>query len=528
MMFNKLSNIIGFWCLGMFCAFLPNIIFAQKIEDVKKKTASAVIYGEISNNVDVDTVEVIINEKFITSNYPSSHRYRIGTTRGNLFQGNMKERTFEVKLPPFLNPVQISLRTKAHGVINDFVVEPGDSVLFRISALKLQVSMGFMGKSAEKFRVQRELAEAALADKIQQKEVMISLGGNQTREEFLADSLKLHLFQTAQQKAKTGYGRVLQYLNPGTEEIDYLLRYLQDDFKKTAQWKTLMRNKGEISEKFYNLLYSNTIGEFLSMRIGFLGNYIKMKDKRVDSAYHKFLQDYPLVPNDQQQYSQPYINYLMKRMIVVSAKEQKPFIDIVCQELTGAIRDRVIARYVFNNYKHVSDSVGLITKALEIIKTPWLRDELKHILENSSVGKLVNFELPDTKNKFTKMSDFKGKVVLLDFWFTGCSPCKWLYQSQLKKLEQHFKNTDKFVKIAISVDKDQSKWLKSVSEGEYTSPSGVNLTTGGDHHQLIKEFDVRSYPYLMLVDQDGKLVRSSGLSSLTTEQLIKEIENLIK
>ncbi|WP_257669105.1 TlpA family protein disulfide reductase [Parapedobacter tibetensis] len=509
---------------------LAQQMYAQLPENEVVKQAPAVIYGEISHYGDVDTVEVIFFERFVTSNYPEAFSFQVATVPGNAFQGNIKERTFEIKLPLFSGPAQVSLRTKAYGILKQFLIEPGDSVLLRINTVNSQMSMGFVGNAAEKFRIQHELAEAAVTDELGTTPVMF---GGVTQTKFFSNSTHQSAHKVAQAKAKEGYGRVLQYLstgNPSNEEVDYIEQYLREDIRETAQWRALERNKSEIPEQFYNLLQANVVGEFFSRRMRFLKNYLRIENVWVDSVYKQLLADSPLDLDggDELQYSEPYINYLMERMMVIAIKEGKSMTEAVRKQLSGVIRDKVIARYVFQRYKVSPDGAGLVEKALGQVETPWIREELQGILENSSAGKAVTFELPDTEDRLVKMSDFKGKVALVDFWFTGCMPCKWLYQHTLKDLTQHFKDNDRFVKIAISVDKDRAKWLKSVEEGEYTSPSSVNLTTTGNNHELLDTFDVRSYPYLMLVDQEGRLFRSSGLGSLTTEELIQEIEDLIE
>ena len=125
------------------------------------------------------------------------------------------------------------------------------------------------------------------------------------------------------------------------------------------------------------------------------------------------------------------------------------------------------------------------------------------------------------------MHDFRGKVALIDFWFTGCGACIVSYNQVLKKVIEHYKDNKKFTFISISADEDQERWLKSVAAGNYTSPQNINLNTGGYNHELLRKYDIHSYPHLMLIDQQGKISKSGGLK-VTAEELISIINEVLE
>jgi thiol-disulfide isomerase/thioredoxin len=138
-------------------------------------------------------------------------------------------------------------------------------------------------------------------------------------------------------------------------------------------------------------------------------------------------------------------------------------------------------------------------------------------------GLAYNFSLPDPNGKMIHLSDFKGKVVLVDFWFTGCGGCARIYHDVLSKVEEEFRNDQKVVFVSVSVDKSKENWISGIrqtgfydenaqyiasQQGKYTSDKAVNLYTNGlgIDHTIIKQYKVTTYPSLVLIDSHGYII----------------------
>ncbi len=121
-----------------------------------------------------------------------------------------------------------------------------------------------------------------------------------------------------------------------------------------------------------------------------------------------------------------------------------------------------------------------------------------------AVGKnFYNFSLPDSTGKIYSLSDFRGKVLVIDFWFNGCGGCRLMVPA-LKQVEKELAGSEvQFISIGIDSRDD---WLKGI--GKYSSANSLQLYTNGqtNKHPMIQYLNIRSYPRLIIVDQNGKIL----------------------
>lgn len=147
--------------------------------------------------------------------------------------------------------------------------------------------------------------------------------------------------------------------------------------------------------------------------------------------------------------------------------------------------------------------------------------------QNNSIKKkdAYPFVLKDTLGFEHKLEDYKGKTIIMDFWFTGCKGCVQLAKKLHEVVIPHFKNDDTVVFIAVSLDINFLKWKESIKKEIYSSPPEINLYTMGmeNKHPLFKYYGFSGCPQLLIINSNGKLVSSSPPNS--GEALVKLIEN---
>jgi thiol-disulfide isomerase/thioredoxin len=105
-------------------------------------------------------------------------------------------------------------------------------------------------------------------------------------------------------------------------------------------------------------------------------------------------------------------------------------------------------------------------------------------------------ENPSSPASGAPFSEFRGKVILLDFWASWCGPCRNALPN-LKRLQAVYGSAD-FVVISISEDDDQSAWHAFVFGHNMTWPQ--RLDSDGS---IQSQFGVNALPTYVLIGRDG-------------------------
>jgi thiol-disulfide isomerase/thioredoxin len=124
------------------------------------------------------------------------------------------------------------------------------------------------------------------------------------------------------------------------------------------------------------------------------------------------------------------------------------------------------------------------------------------------------FKLPRLKGGELSLEQFRGKVVLLDFWATWCGPCREEMPT-FEKLHRELGDQDVVI-LAVDVGEGEDRVAEYIDKEKYTFPVLLAEST-----QTAKEYSVNAYPTLVSVDREGKVVES--LLGGRGESMLREV-----
>ncbi|MDD4638165.1 MAG: TlpA disulfide reductase family protein [Bacteroidales bacterium] len=136
-----------------------------------------------------------------------------------------------------------------------------------------------------------------------------------------------------------------------------------------------------------------------------------------------------------------------------------------------------------------------------------------------SIGSLApGFEYPDPDGKKLGPENFRGKILLIDFWASWFGPCRAEIPN-LKKAYIGFK--EKGVEfLSVSIDKGAAEWKKALGQEQMEWPQILATNAGAE---ITKLYQFSGIPFIILLDREGKIVAKN----LRGEKLIEAIEALL-
>lgn len=196
---------------------------------------------------------------------------------------------------------------------------------------------------------------------------------------------------------------------------------------------------------------------------------------------------------------------------------------------SGKVRQALIINFL-NKIENLPTFKHILQKVKQYITDDYYLKQLVRIELRFDKGKNIShYNFTDSNEQEVKISDFKGEILFIDTWFTGCTGCVTYYRSIVSKLEEHFQDDERLLILSISSDSSEQIWKKSVLSGIYSNPKGINLFTSGMkmRHPMYQYLGINSGPTPLVVDREGNVVSFKSSDLYNIDKLLELIQGML-
>ena len=189
----------------------------------------------------------------------------------------------------------------------------------------------------------------------------------------------------------------------------------------------------------------------------------------------------------------------------------------------------VDSKIMLDQLQEIYKKLNLPNTKLEKIKEHYLvakdKKTAEELKKNNISVKAIDFTLTNLEGKKIKLSDYKGKVVVLDFWATWCGPCRASFPG-MQELVTKYKN-DKIEFFFVDVwekgepKETQKSVTKFISEHKYSFNVLYDF-----NDEIVSKYNIQGVPSKIVIDKEGNIVSSNYY--ISHDSLIALIEESLK
>ena len=229
--------------------------------------------------------------------------------------------------------------------------------------------------------------------------------------------------------------------------------------------------------------------------------------QKFNAALYASVQEFDRINGE---FAKPETTEERKRELQQEAQEVQVRQKLAVKEAVSAYSDCLMSAFLVTYFDNdFATYCDLYEQVLGKLKDKYADNQfvanIAHMVATSlKEGSLApEIEMKDKDGKVRKLSDLRGKVVLIDFWASWCGPCR----AELPNVVRLYnKYKDKGFDIySVSLDKDRNAWLQAIQNTGQVWPNHVSdlqgwTSSGG------RAYGVSSIPHTVLIDGKGRII----------------------
>lgn len=450
-------------------------------------------------------------EQYINTGYNSlpPEIKELSPINGSFFSGNIGAKVFQYKSPAFSKPALFNLFYESSYLLKDFYAFPGDTV--KLVVERDNTKAYFIGPNALNYQLQQDF-ERDLKRSFKLK-TPIMIGA--TKEALLRDERNKLLYEEALVYQLQGINPLMEFISNQSDQESHLLRIKNELFNQDKKGSQVIQGyEGLISQDVLEFMYAEYIGKLFSREITVFKNFssdLNPLKQEILTQIKAITDGFISIAHVDQAFAfQDLLIELGIGFNIIGYQGIIPFF----KQYPPSLKEVLLTRFIGKNFKTQQQIDYFLQAAKSIAQLEWTNQVLDQLIQSRSQGApFKEISLPNTAGLMINSIDWKGKIVLIDFWFTGCKACIEYYENCLKPAEEFFKGNPDVLFVSINTDKNQSTWLKSVDSGRYTSNHAINLFAGQDQGKALLDFyNINSFPSQLLLDKDLRIYRSGNFA----------------